>query len=153
MLSSLHHISEIAIISNSCFMILRNSRSLSKYLFKLLILMWYRENKFSRSFCTLQGTSAREKYGEFTSSYLSLKKFISGLLSSLFKIYWKAKGLKMFSCKFAVFLSGIFPRQCQNSFTKDFDFAEKLQEKLLFSAFSFSYDFVIDQNSIHTIRP
>ena len=103
MLSSLHHVPEIARISNSLFMTLRNSRSLSKFLFKLLILMWYTENEFSRSFSTLQGTSAREKYGEFTASYLLLKKFMSGSLSSMFKIYWKSKELKMFSCEFANF--------------------------------------------------
>ena len=103
MLSSLHHVPEIARTSNSLFMILRNSRSLSKFLFKLLILIWYTENEFSRSFSTLQGTSAREKYGEFTALYLLLKKFMFGSLSSMFKIYWKSKGLKMFSCEFANF--------------------------------------------------
>ena len=56
MLSSLYHVSEIAITSNSFLMILRNSRS----------------------FSTLQGTSAREKCGEFTASYLMLRNLCLG---------------------------------------------------------------------------
>ena len=154
MLSSLNHVSEISIISNSFFMILRNSTSLSKSLFKLLILMWYTENEFSRSFSTLQGTSARDKYDEFTASYLLLKKFMSGSLSSLFKIYWKSKRLKMFSCELQYFCLEYFQSNVQDSFAKGFDLVEKLRKvKLLFSVFPFSYNFAIDQNSIHTILP
>ena len=96
---------------NIKFMILRNSRSLLKCLLKHLILMWYMENEFSRSFSTLQGTSAWEKYDGFTASYLLLKKFMSWLLSSLSKIYWESKGLKMFSYDFAVFLIGMFSKE------------------------------------------
>ena len=46
-----------------------------------------------------------------------------------------------------------FQGNVQDLFTKGFDFVEKLQEKLLFSAFPFSYNFAIDQNTIRTNLP
>ena len=49
------------------------------------------ENEFSRSFSTLQGTSAREKYGEFIASYLLLKKFMSGSLFMSLEILFTVK--------------------------------------------------------------
>ena len=130
-LSSLHHVSEIAILSNSFFMF-RNSRNFSIFLFKLLILT---RNKFSRNFSTLHGISSKRKYGESTTSNLLLKKLMSRSLLSLFKICWKTKGLKTFSWEFHL---EDLRDNIQDSFTDRFDFIEKFQKKRTVFCISFS---------------
>ena len=67
-------------------MMFRNSRNISIFLIKLLILTRNTDIKFSRNISTLHDISTEEKFGESTTSNLLLKKLMSGSLLSLFKI-------------------------------------------------------------------
>ena len=104
-------VSEIAITSNSFFIMLRNSSNLSNCLSKLLILTWKTENEFLRNFSTLHGIFSKDKYGYSTTSNKLLKKFMSESPLSLFKICSKSRWLKTFFWELAKYSSGRFPRK------------------------------------------
>ena len=118
----------------------------------LLILIWNKKNEFPRNFSALQGISSKEKYGESATSNLFLKKFMSGSLLALFKLWWKSNRSKTFSWELAEFSSWIFARHYSGFIYERFRFYGKISMKTCcFLYFLFVTISIIDQDSIHTI--